>query len=150
MAATVSLTVAGPLPLWLPVLLAPGLLLLTLIVLLGLLSPGLPLLILICGRCVLLLLLLLLFLLAHGLLLFLFGRLGCFLFRRFVLLLVLFGFCALVLLSECRSKDSEQDGQSPYAHKPDHFHTSFLHCHDFLGYSLFTSRVVVVSCDCRL
>jgi len=80
-----------------------------------LLSPGLPLLILICGRCVLLLLFLLLFLPAPGLLLYLFGRLGCFLFRRFVLLLMLFGFCPLVLLSVGGSSGSEKKGQSSEA-----------------------------------
>ena len=109
-ATTVSLTVVGPLPLWLRALLTIGVLLVLLVLFLLLLSPGLllllflllfllalglPLLILICG----LRLLLLLFLLALGLLLFLFARPDCLLFLGLGLLLVLFGFGLLILLS---------------------------------------------------
>lgn len=127
-APAVFLTVVGPVPLRLAVLLARNLLLM------GRLSPVLPRLILI-GRPLLLLLLLLLSL---CLLPFLFRRLGCFLFfRRFGLLLVLrFGFCSLILLSVCGGQDSEKEGQSPRADKPDWFHRLFLHCHDLAGHSL--------------
>ncbi len=138
-AATVFLTAVGPLVSWRqPVLLTLSFLLM------GRLRPVLPRLILIGSVRPLLFLLLLL--LGLRLLLFLFGRLGCFLFfRRFGLLLVLFGFCSLILLSVRGNKDSEKEGQSPHSDKPDWFHALFLHCHDLVGHSLLTSRVVVVS-----
>lgn len=98
-------------------LLTTGLFLLVLLTLfLGRLSPGV---------------LLLLFLLALSRLLFLFGRLGCWLLFRFGLMLVLFGFCFLILLSVGGSSGSEKKDHSSDADKPDWFHTSFLHCQDF-------------------
>jgi len=76
-AATIFLTTVGPLPGWQPVLLSTGMLsLMRLSLFVCRLSPGLPL-----------------------LLLFLFGRPGCMLFRRFGFLLVLLGFGSLILLS---------------------------------------------------
>ncbi len=159
-ATTVSLTVVGPLPLWLRALLTIGVLLVLLVLFLLLLSPGLllllflllfllalglPLLILICG----LRLLLLLFLLALGLLLFLFARPDCLLFLGLGLLLVLFGFGLLILLSIRGSKGSEKEGQSPHTDKPDSLHKLFLHHHVFVGHSLLCPRVVIAPCCCR-
>ena len=165
-AATIILTVVGPLPLSLLalltlflVLLSPGLpllilicglrLLLLLFLLLLLLALSLPLLILICGLRLLLLLFLLLLLLAPGLLLFLFARPGFLLFLGFGLLVLFFGFGLLLLLSKRGSNGSEKEEQKSGTDKPDWFHKCCLHYDDFLRHSLLASGAVVVSCGCR-
>ncbi len=103
-AATVSLTVAGPLPLCLLVLLTAGLLLVLPTLFLVLLSPGLlllalglSLLILICGLRLLLLFLLLLLLALGLLLLVLIGRLGLLLLLFLLLLLLTLSLLLLML-----------------------------------------------------
>ena len=154
-AATIFLTISGPLPLRWLVLLTTGLLLvllltlgpllicrlglllllvrrlglLLLFLLLLLLTLGLLLLMLICRLGLLFLLLLLLFLLTLGLMLFLFGRLGFLLLFRLGLLLLFFGFCfLLVLLLLCirGSNGSEHQEQNSRADESDWFHVCYL------------------------
>jgi len=141
-AATVFLTVAGPLPLCLPVRTSGWFLLVRLTLCVVLRSPGLVLLrfrLRFLPAPGLLLRFRLRFLPAPGLLLFWFGRLRFLLFRGFALLRLFFGFSCffvLLLLSVRGSKDPEKKNQNSRTDKPDCFHRCSPHHDDYMRHSL--------------